>query len=247
MIEKNIYQTYFTKNLPDPIYNVINKHISDNPTYKYHFFDDNEIEDFIKSSFDNDIIKAYDSLQIGAAKADFWRYLTLYKNGGVYIDIDSAINVPLDSFIKDDDKAIITREGNLGKFVQWGLFFAKEHIVLQKIIQSVTDTILSYVSKREPVYDEMVLLNVTGPTAFSVAIEKHFDFPNTRGKSLYDSTDDEISQLITPDKNDYIRMFGTDYNGICSFKHPYNMFLYEPYIQKKSWRDELKNKSFIKF
>jgi mannosyltransferase OCH1-like enzyme len=246
MIEKNIYQTYFTKILPDPIYTIINNHIANNPLYKYHFFDDNEMNDFVYSSFDNDIKTAYNALQIGAAKADFWRYLVLYKNGGVYIDMDSCINIPLDSFIQSNDTAIITRENNPNIFVQWGLFFAKDHPVLQKIIQYVTESILKYVNKKEPVYDETVLLKVTGPTAFSHAIETHFDFRNIRNKSLYDHTDEEIAQLIPSNRDDYVRVYGIDYNGACSFKHPYNMFLYEPYIQKKSWRDELKGKSLIK-
>jgi mannosyltransferase OCH1-like enzyme len=57
------------------------------------------------------------------AKADFWRYLVLYKYGGVYIDIDSSIDVPLDSFINGGDCAILSSECGRETFTQWALIF----------------------------------------------------------------------------------------------------------------------------
>ena len=246
MIEKNIYQTYFTKNLPDPIYTVLNRHISQNPTYRYYFFDDSEITDFINNNFDTDIIKAYNALQIGAAKADFWRYLVLYKNGGAYIDIDSCFNVSLDNILKETDKALITRENNKGVFVQWGLFFAKNHPVLEKTIEYVTNNILRCIFEQKILTNDLQVLELTGPIIFSKAVEDSYSYLNI-DKSIYDCSDAELETVITVDKKDYARFLGVDYNGLCSFKHPYNHFLYEPYIQKKSWRDELKDTSLIKF
>ena len=49
------------------------------------------IDDVFQVLDDETILKCYDSLNIGAAKADFWRYLILYKTGGIYIDVDSMI------------------------------------------------------------------------------------------------------------------------------------------------------------
>lgn len=34
---------------------------------------------------------------IGAARADIWRYCVLYLHGGLYLDDDSDIKVPLDN------------------------------------------------------------------------------------------------------------------------------------------------------
>jgi len=44
-------------------------------------------------------VSAYDSLIPGAYKADFFRYLVLLKDGGVYADVDVLLNTNLDSFI----------------------------------------------------------------------------------------------------------------------------------------------------
>ena len=72
---------------------------------------------------------------------DFWRYLALYKYGGVYLDMDSSIEKPLDDLIKPEDEAIITAEGNSGLYVQWALIFSKGHPILKKTIDLVVTNI----------------------------------------------------------------------------------------------------------
>jgi inositol phosphorylceramide mannosyltransferase catalytic subunit len=87
-IPKIIYQTYYSNKLP-----IITKFFiwwmrKRNPDYKYEFFDDARIDNFLKTEYPPDFFKAYQKLAIGAAKADFFRYAVLYKTGGVYVDID---------------------------------------------------------------------------------------------------------------------------------------------------------------
>lgn len=45
-----------------------------NPEYDYQFFDDDAIEKFIREEFSQDIYEQYQKINIGAAKADFFRY-----------------------------------------------------------------------------------------------------------------------------------------------------------------------------
>ena len=45
------------------------------------------------------ILDKFNSFKKGAHKSDLFRLCWLYKNGGVYIDIDSEITVPLDQVI----------------------------------------------------------------------------------------------------------------------------------------------------
>jgi mannosyltransferase OCH1-like enzyme len=79
MIPKKIFQTWYTKELPNEVNISIEKMKSMNKSYQYFIFDDQDMFHYIKSNFDSDVLKAFDSLTIGAAKADFWRYLILYK------------------------------------------------------------------------------------------------------------------------------------------------------------------------
>ena len=132
MIEKNIFQSWYTKNLDAMIEKNVNKIKEINPLYNYYLYDDNDMEKFVKENYNSYIFECYNKLNIIVAKVDFWRYLILYKYGGVYVDMDSSIEKSLDELIKEDDEAIITAEGNLNMYVQWGLVFSKNHIILKK-------------------------------------------------------------------------------------------------------------------
>jgi len=179
MIPKTIYQTWITKNVPQLLRDEITSRIlARNPEYEYEFYDDSDIFYFIKENYDNDVLKAYQSLTVGAAKADFWRYLVLYKNGGVYLDLDSDIVVGLDTFIKDDDKAIISREHNAdcGTFLQWCLIFEAGHPILEQTIsdclRNIKDPESAWKSFGARAMHWRSIFHITGPPVFSTAIKK---------------------------------------------------------------------------
>ena len=93
MIPKIVYQTWKTKNLHPVIGNIINNMKAMNKDYIFELFDDNDMDTWVKNNCESYIYDAYNKLYVGAAKADLWRYLILYKNGGIYLDIDSLILV----------------------------------------------------------------------------------------------------------------------------------------------------------
>ena len=60
-----------------------------NPEFEYHLVNDQEMEDFIKSKIDEPLYEMFSNYPLGVMKADFWRYCILYKEGGIYTDIDT--------------------------------------------------------------------------------------------------------------------------------------------------------------
>lgn len=87
-IPKSIYQTWKTKhNIDSKISEYIDNTKRMNPDMKYHLYDDQDCEDFIKKEFPY-YYHIYQSLEIPVQKADLWRYLIIYKYGGYYLDID---------------------------------------------------------------------------------------------------------------------------------------------------------------
>jgi len=126
-ISKVIYQSWSTRKLHPIIQNKINIMMKLNPSYDHHIFTDKEIDKFVKKNYDKGIVECYNKLNIIVAKVDFWRYLLLYKYGGIYLDMDSTILKPLDELINNHDEAIITAEGNPNLYVQWALIFSKNH------------------------------------------------------------------------------------------------------------------------
>lgn len=81
-IPKVIYQTFKTHDIPWLTKFYIRRFRRKNPGYAYEFYDDQRIERFFRECFDERTYNAYRKLQIGAAKADFFRYAILYKYGG---------------------------------------------------------------------------------------------------------------------------------------------------------------------
>ena len=105
-IPKTIWQTNFTSNVTLPVYlnYLFNRLMA--PSFSYRFMVTEEREKFIFENFDATINDSYKKLQIGAAQADFWRLLVLYKHGGVYMDIDAHLVWSLGQILSDCDREL---------------------------------------------------------------------------------------------------------------------------------------------
>lgn len=233
MIPKNIFQSWITNNLHPEIQKKVDELKSLNSNYNYQLYTDAEIDKFVNTFYPGKISECFNRLNIPVAKVDFWRYLILYKYGGVYVDLDSSINTSLDNFIKENDDAIITAETNPNTFVQWALIFNKAHPILKKVIDLIIDNIENNSYPND-------ILRMTGPQVYSKAIFKvHFDLFDEEldFKSINQNTD------ITFSKNTIsYRIYGIDYNQKFTFKTPESEYLY---IEKEPWIEELKKKQLL--
>lgn len=234
MIEKNIFQSWNTTFLHPLVQEKIDNFKKINPEYKYHLYTDNDIDTFVNENFKGEIAECYNKLNIIVAKVDLWRYLILYKYGGIYLDMDSSIEKPLSSLIKDEDQAIITIENNPNLYVQWGLIFKKEHPILKRTIELVVDNIKN---NRYP----NNIHAMTGPAVYSRAInEIHMELFN---KKLHHHEITKNTDITYISGNIIYRIFGVDYNTFFCFKHNFVNFLYNG---KKHWTIEQKEKNLLK-
>ena len=227
-IPKVIYQTWKTKYLPKKV-NLVRYNIHKlNPEYTIFLYDDNDIDNFIKDNFDEKIYNSFKKLKVGAAKADFWRYCVLYKNGGVYLDVDSNILKPLNQLIKPDDKCIITRENNKGVFNNWFMIFDKEHPILWNTIQKCC-----YNIDNKTTNDVCKLTGPEGP--FTDAINETLQPLCSINKNLYFESDKKLNKLFNnKNNNEYqSRFYGIDMGSFGQFKHVHNSELYKNTIP---WR-----------
>jgi len=162
-IPKTIYQTFKTSRLPwltqYHIYNMRKR----NPSYDYRFYDDMMIEEFLKSEFEPEVFDIYKSINVGAAKGDFFRYNILYKKGGVYLDIDSLFLTKIDDIIRPDDSAVISLESNLDYYVQYALFYEPGHPFLKRTIELMLENLRT---NKFPYNTHQM----TGPTVYTEAI-----------------------------------------------------------------------------
>jgi hypothetical protein len=211
MIEKHIFQTWHTDKLDPTIQARIDKFKKENSTYTYKLYLDADIDSFVNTNYPGEIADAYNRLNIIVAKADFWRYLVLYTYGGVYVDIDSNIEKPLNTLIRDEDEAIITYEMRPGvpiAYVQWALIFKKGHPILKKTIDMIVDNIKTNKYPNN-------ILNMTGPIVFAEAVQAvHMELFQVKPPEI----DSAIDKTYNKNGISY-RIYGVDYNGHLSFKN----------------------------
>jgi mannosyltransferase OCH1-like enzyme len=177
-IPRIIHQTYKIKNLPEEIQKVVDKLKSTNPTFEYRFYDDEDCEKFIRDNYDKETLGLYLSINpnYGSARADFFRYLLMYKVGGVYLDIKSCTLVPLEDALLSTDEYLLTHWPGKdwardlayehGEFQNWHIICKPEHPFLKKAIDVVKNNIKNY----EGNTGKKAVLSLTGPIAYSRAI-----------------------------------------------------------------------------
>lgn len=194
-IPKVVHHTYPTRDLnPDLKANLDNLK-KQNPDWEFRFYDDADQISFINANFP-ELSKYYYAINsdYGAAKADLFRYLLIYKYGGVYLDIKSTLSRPLNSIVMDDTKFILAYwelasdgyhpeiEDENGEFEQWHVISVSGHPFLKSVINNICRNIAVY----NPFLDgrgAIATLKVTGPIAYSLAIAPLVKlWPHTIGK-----------------------------------------------------------------
>lgn len=107
--------------------------IDQNPEYEYRFHDDNDMIGFIKTDFP-DYLEGYKRLKYGASKADLWRYLIIYKYGGVYADMDCRCITPLREWT-DPNSSFVTQLGINTDICQWLIISVPNNPILLRAAQ----------------------------------------------------------------------------------------------------------------
>jgi len=228
-IPKVIYQTWKTKNLHENCIKIRDAIQTLNPDYQIVLYDDAEIDLFIKANYNSDIYNCFLQLNVGASKADFWRYCVLYKNGGVYLDIDSNIVKPLDQLIQGYEQCIITRESNEGIFNNWIMIFEKEHPILLQTILNCCHNITNRTTNN--------ILYLTGPAGpFTDAINQTMMPFYNKQSHLYFEDDNKLNEILNNPINPVrCKFYGVDMESFAKWKHEYTNDLYQGSL---GWQNE---------
>ncbi len=166
IIPLNVYQTWYTTDLPPKMKECHELLKKQNPEFTFHLFDDQNCQDFIKKHFDQKVLNAYNTLIPGAYKADLWRYCVLYIQGGIYLDIkyfcvnDFKLIALTDKeyFVRDfSDRFTMGPMIGLDQGIYNGLLVSKPN---NPILKEAIDKIVTYVEKQ---FYGTHPLDVTGP------------------------------------------------------------------------------------
>jgi hypothetical protein len=202
-VPRIIHQT-FSRPLPEELADNLDRIRDQNPTWEHRFYDDQEQLDFTSESYGSEIAEYLERIRpgYGAARADLFRYLLLYRCGGVYLDVKSRSLQPLDTVLRPDDRFLLSQWRNGpgepfegfgrhrqlahvdgGEFQQWHIIAAPGHPFLRAVIQRVLHNLDRYNPGLHGAGQEGVL-RVTGPIAYTLAIHPLLDrHPHRRVRS----------------------------------------------------------------
>lgn len=186
-IPKIIHQTSGRKELPLVLRESIAELRALNPGWNYRYYNDDAVADYIRDHFPQHYpIYQRINPKYGAARADLFRYLLMYREGGVYLDIKSTFTQPLDRILKSEDRYLLSHWTNgpgtqhelwgtypeianpRGEFQQCFIVCAPGHAFLKAVIEQVTQNIRNYDVARDGVGRRLV--HLTGPVAYTLAI-----------------------------------------------------------------------------
>ena len=156
-IPRIFWQTNYTNQVTLPVYvNYLwNRLLT--PTFEHRYALDPDCETFIRNNFSEEIFNAYKKLNIGAAKADFWRCLVLLKHGGIYLDMDAGFCWPPEWFLKNQQKEFFIRNKE-GFITNYLIAATPLHNAIATISEQIQQNIDQGLLKS--IYD------MTGPTVF---------------------------------------------------------------------------------
>ena len=110
-IPKIIHQTWFEEINVDRYPQLARLQNSwKNTGWEYRLYTDETAKSYIIENFPGIFAEAFDTLLPGAYKADFFRYLVLMKEGGVYADVDVLLETNLDHFIRPGLTFLVPRD-----------------------------------------------------------------------------------------------------------------------------------------
>jgi mannosyltransferase OCH1-like enzyme len=163
--------------------------LRDNPTFEYRYYSASHVEEFISARYGGEMLATYRSIDpaYGPARADLFRYLLLYEEGGVYLDMKSGPVAPLDETIRDTDEFLLSSwcEGacgrthweefvhtGFGEYQQWWLACRPKHPFLRAVIDRCVRNIRAYVydPSDRTTFGKLGVLVLTGPIAYTRAI-----------------------------------------------------------------------------
>ncbi len=150
-----------------------------NPGYEYLFFDDAQVEEFVKREFPH-YCSVFDSFQFPIQRYDFFRYLAVYRYGGFYFDLDVLLASGLSALLEHGcvfpfEALTVSHFMRDNLRMDWlignyGFGAAPRHLFLEAIIENCVR------GQRDPNWvkpmmrgsppllkDEFFILNSTGP------------------------------------------------------------------------------------
>ncbi len=161
-IPRKIWQTNFSEQCTLPLFLNYRHNRSLSKSFEYHYVSTEQREEYLGRNAPRHVLAAYQRLTDGAAQADLWRLVVLYREGGIYLDIDATLVHKLEHVIAEKNQVFIS---NYGEFTNFFLATQPGNPIYKAFIEQVVSNIENYESGS--VYE------TTGPGALKKVLAEH--------------------------------------------------------------------------
>lgn len=161
-----------------------------NPEWKHMLYDDKQQIEYLRAHLTETDFEALAKLnpKYGVVRADLFRYLVIYNEGGVYLDIKSDLDRPLNEVIKPEHDMLLSQWENHigdeyegagyypelaripgGEFQQWHVVASPGHPFLKAAVDDTLHNIRTYSPAKFGV-GKIGVLRLSGPICYTLAI-----------------------------------------------------------------------------
>jgi mannosyltransferase OCH1-like enzyme len=171
MIPKIIWQTYKDPfdQLQPYMLDAVNTWKTLNPEYEYRYMDDSQAAQFILEEYGQEWHDLFVGLPVGVMRGDLWRYMIIYKYGGVYTDLDTECLNPINTWLNEEYEMIVCPETNL-HFCQWTFAASAGNPILESVLDTIKEKLIN------PTYGSPHFVHThTGPAVWTEGIMKALD------------------------------------------------------------------------
>jgi mannosyltransferase OCH1-like enzyme len=178
VIPKIIWQTHECpyEELPE-IYK-INSQTYKDLGWDYRYSSALDRESFIAEHFPQ-YLHLYNHIGPGIFKSDLWRYLVLYKYGGIYVDMDSRIYYdPANDFAKsinDPDATFNVIWATDPIFNNCVIMCSEANPIMKDVVETVTGKCQEFYNEGWEIFPHPRWIDATGPTIYTSVVSKYMD------------------------------------------------------------------------
>jgi mannosyltransferase OCH1-like enzyme len=179
MIPKIIWQTYESEYtaLPQNIRTYVESWTKQYPEFEYKYMSAKERKKFVLDNFGQEWYDIFINCPHNIMRANLWRYMVLYVYGGIYFDLDTSPEYPIQSWLNDEFSFIVFSDESedLLFFIQV-IACSPKNIIMKHILDFMLKSFKDAKYNSSNKDNIFFVFNFAGDTAFKDAIK---DFLNT--------------------------------------------------------------------
>jgi mannosyltransferase OCH1-like enzyme len=161
MIPSILHQTWKNTEIPDQwkaSYDSCQRVMA---SYTRRLWTDEEMEAFVKQNYP-DMYNTYMSYPYHIQRCDSFRYMLLYKIGGVYLDMDIACKLSIDKLLSYD--IVLAKSPNVERYITNSILMT---VPGHPFFRYVIDKLKVYKDKYRHLGKHLHVMNSTGPVFFT--------------------------------------------------------------------------------